>query len=551
MHKKRRLFTIASSVAVVMGVLSPAIVDSGQAGAVANGGAAGVVPKPASVAWGPCTDPNLQQFHAQCGFVSVPLDYSHPGGQKIKIAVSRIKHTAAGQNYQGAILTNPGGPGGSGLGLNPFLIAALQAEGYSAAAADYDWVGFDPRGVGSSEPAISCIPNYFRPDRPNYVPFTSGLLNYWLATSQSYAQACDGVNPLQSALLRNMTTQDVAMDIDSIRQALGQAQITYYGFSYGTDIGQTYSTLFPSHVRRLIMDSNVNPLRIGYHTFNLDQDIPFNSNENAWFGWIAKYNSVYHLGTTEAAVQQSFYAAEAALHTHPAGGKVGPDEWVDLFIEPAYYEQTWVQFAKPFADWVHNHNAAAAKELIALYTAVDAPGNDNGFAVYLGVICTDSHWPLNWSVWNQDLWSTYNKAPFETWGNGWFNAPCIFWPAPSVPHLRINGTGISSALLIDETHDAATPFSGSLVTRKLFPNSVLLAEPGGTTHADSLSGNKCVDGTIAAYLETGKLPPRDSDAPWDKTCPPLPQPVPTAGNMQPASQVMARFGGNPRFGFLP
>jgi TAP-like protein len=93
--------------------------------------------------------------------------------------------------------------------------------------------------------------------------------------------------------------------------------------------------------------------------------------------------------------------------------------------------------------------------------------------------------------------------------------------------MQINGNGISSALLIDETLDAATPFEGSLEVRKLFPHSVLLAEPGGTTHADSLNGNLCVDGAIASYLETGKLPPRKAHAKWDITCHPLPVPNPT------------------------
>ena len=100
-------------------------------------------------------------------------------------------------------------------------------------------------------------------------------------------------------------------------------------------------------------------------------------------------------------------------------------------------------------------------------------------------------------------------APFETWDNTWFNAPCVFWPAQSQPQFHVNGDGVKSALLIDETLDAATPFEGSLVTRRLFPNSVLVAEPGGTSHADSLFGDLCVDGTIAQYLETGALPPRN------------------------------------------
>ena len=96
----------------------------------------------------------------------MPLDYSDPSGPQIQLAVSRIQHTSSAADYQGALMTNPGGPGGSGLDLNVFLIPALQQEGYDAAAADYDWIGFDPRGVGSSIPTISCDPNYFGPNRP-------------------------------------------------------------------------------------------------------------------------------------------------------------------------------------------------------------------------------------------------------------------------------------------------------------------------------------------------------------------------------------------------
>jgi hypothetical protein len=118
----------------------------------------------ASIKWGNCSDPNLKQMHAQCGFLKVPLDYRHPNGVKLSLAVSRIKHTSPASQYQGIILTNPGGPGGSGLNLNAFLIPALRGEGLTngaAAANDYDWIGFDPRGVGSSRPALSCLPNYF------------------------------------------------------------------------------------------------------------------------------------------------------------------------------------------------------------------------------------------------------------------------------------------------------------------------------------------------------------------------------------------------------
>jgi len=248
----------------------------------------------ARITWGNCSDPNLKQLHAQCGFLKVPLDYRHPRGAKISLAVSRIKHTSPASQYQGIILTNPGGPGGSGLNLNAFLVPALQDEGLTNGAA-----------------------------AANDIPTSATLVRTWLKRSKAYATACGKKN---GPLLAHMTTIDAARDMDSIRAALGQKQITYYGFSYGTYLGQVYSTLFPSHVRRLVMDSNVDPRKVWYAA-NLDQDRAFNRNIKIWFGWLAKYNKVYHLGTTEKAVEKLFYREEAALLKHPAGGVIGPDEW--------------------------------------------------------------------------------------------------------------------------------------------------------------------------------------------------------------------------------
>jgi pimeloyl-ACP methyl ester carboxylesterase len=504
---------------IVSSVAAGALWAASPATAPATGTGAGSAP---TIAWGHCSV-QLPPF-VQCGYLSVPLDYRDPGGQQIQLAVSRIAHTS--RHYQGVVLTNPGGPGVSGLGTGGNLAAALLGEGFAAAAGEYDWIGFDPRGVGASKPAISCMPGYFRSDRPSYVPRTPPLLNYWLAQSKAYAGACEAKGPLQAALLRHMTTPDLARDMDLIRVALHQSQISYYGLSYGTYVGQVYATLFPSHVRRLIMDSNVDPRGVWYQA-NLRQDIAFNRNENIWFGWLARYHSVYRLGRTETAVHELFYATEGRLRTHPAGGQIGPDEWADLFLGAGYAQKSWAPLGRAFADWAHGHSRRADSELISIYRSADHPGNDNSFAVYLSVECTDRSWPISWGVWNRDVSSINAIAPFATWANAWFNAPCIYWPAPAAKPVQVNGSAIRSALLIDETLDAATPFQGSLVVRRLFPHSVLLAEPGGTSHANSLNGNRCVDRTIARYLTSGALPPRKRSARWDETCAPLPTPVPT------------------------
>jgi pimeloyl-ACP methyl ester carboxylesterase len=448
------------------------------------------------------------------------------------LAVSRIRHTS--RHYQGVVLVNPGGPGVPGLDTPVFMREALVAEGSTAAANDYDWIGFDTRGVGESQPALSCIPGYFSPRRPDYVPRTQMLLERWLRRSAAYAHACQSHSRLQAMLLANMTTRDLAQDVDSIRQALGQRQISYYGFSYGTYLGQVYATLFPSRVRRLILDSNVDPRTVGYQG-NLDQDVPVDRNESIWFRWVASQHRTFGLGSSERAVRHLFYATEERLQRRPAGGEVGPDEWVDAFLAAAYDDQSWFALGEALSDWVHKHDRVAAEQLISLYHEADPQGDDNEYAVYLAVECTDAPWPHSWSTWSRDNGALYRRAPFATWANAWFNAPCIYWRAPSSRPVQIHGSPIRGALLIDETLDGITPFKGSLEVRRLFPHAVLLAEPGGTNHGDSLQGDRCVDRTIATYLATGALPRRRTHAEWDKTCAPLPKPTSSATPRRPRS----------------
>ncbi|KAA9157221.1 alpha/beta hydrolase [Amycolatopsis acidicola] len=498
-----KLFSTIASAGVLAGCLV----------AVPSAAAAPAAPdfQPAPIAWGACASPSLQKAGAQCGFLEVPMDYADPAGAKVSLAVSRVQHTTP--QSQGVMLVNPGGPGGSGLGLS-----VLGKDVPNHAGDSYDWIGFDPRGVGSSKPALSCDANYLGYNRPDYVPTTPQLEQTWLATTKSYAAACAKNGPL----LDHMKTTDVAQDMESLRKALGQPQINYYGFSYGTYLGQVYSTLYPERVRRMVLDSSVDPRKVWYQA-NLDQDVAFDRNIKIYFDWIAKYDSVYHLGTSGDAVERLWYSEQQKLEAHPAGGVIGPDEWSDIFLQAGYYRFGWEDMAKAFSGWVHNGDWQTLK---TLFDSTDTPGDDNGFAVYNAVQCTDTQWPTSWHRWKTDNWATYRRAPFETWGNAWYNAPCMSWPAKAGKPVRIDGTRVTSALLIDEELDAATPFAGSLEVRRRYPHSSLISEPGGATHADSLSGDSCVDDQVADYLATGKLPQRKPGNGPDTTCAPLPDPVP-------------------------
>jgi pimeloyl-ACP methyl ester carboxylesterase len=477
--------------------------------------AAGAFPqRPSSIAWGRCDDPDMRAAQARCASLSVPLDYANPSGAQIRLAISRVKHTSSAAHYQGVILVNPGGPGLSGLSQS--TMGALIPHGVGA---DYDWIGFDPRGVGSSTPTLSCKPNYYHADRPSYTPTSPADVRLWRARSRSYARACEEKN---ATLLPFMTTADSARDMDSIRQGLGVDRISDWGAGYGTYLGQVYATLFPSHVDRMVFDSSVDP-RTPWYATALSIDPPIQRTLGIWFRWVAKYWSHYHLGRTARAVRRRFETTEAGLADHPAGGVVGPAEWVDVFmIVPMFRQYEWPAAADVFASWVHHHDAST---LIEWYQGLDAPGYDNYAAANLAVLCTDAPWPTSWSRWFHDASAMNEAAPFSTWANVWYYAPCLYWPVAPSPRVLVDG-GSTRALLIDETLDAPTPFHGDLEVRARFPESRLIAVRGGTSFTNTISGNHCVDDPIVEFLKNGSLPPRRSGRRADVTCPTLPLPTP-------------------------
>lgn len=486
-------------------------------------------PQPPAVAapvlhWGRCP---AQAFEAaQCASLEVPLDYAKPTGRTIRLELSRNPHHSSVAQYKGVILVNPGGPGASALNT-----VSLQDDIPRGVGEDYDWVSWDPRGVGASSPSLSCRRHYFAAPRRSYTPSTHALREYWTKRSKAYAAACERKHP---QLLAHLTTADSARDMDRIRQALGVQRISYYGFSYGTYLGQVYATLFGDHLKRVVLDSNVNPHRVWYRA-NLDQDRAFDRNIRIWFRWVARYDDVYGLGGSGKAVRHRYYRELRRLAHHPAG-KLGAAEWVDAFQNAAYYQGSWEDVASAWRSFArHGHTSG----LLGEYRDAQSPGDDNSYAVYNAVQCTDAHWPTNQRRVNRDNKRYNAKYPFMTWSNAWFNAPCLFWPAPAHAPVHVNGSTTSSALLVDETLDAATPYQGSLAVRKLFPQSRLLAEPGGTSHADSLSGDACVDDRIAAYLRSGTLPKRRSGNRADVTCAPLPKPDPRhdGGGMATAFQL--------------
>lgn len=478
-------------------------------------------PTPATqdIKWEKCTEEPLKGLGADCGFVEAPLDYDKPDGEKIQIAVSRIAHKSTEQDYLGPILVNPGGPGGSGLAMS-----SIGARVPHKAGERFDWIGFDPRGVGASKPALTCDKNVFAPVRPGYLPTDPIIEQTNLDRAKSYADKCAQSG---GALLEHIKTTDTVRDMDTIRRALGVEKINYYGFSYGTYLGQVYATMFAEHLGRVVFDGVVDHRNVWYKA-NLNQDVAFEKGIRIFFDWVAQYDSTFKLGKTGLEVMARYYADQRALAHSPAGGVVGGSEFADLFLPAGYSQRRWDGIARAWSNWAVKGDVEGLK---AKYNEANGPGDDNGYAMYLGTQCSDVQWPRKWSTWERDNWRTFIDAPFYTWANAWYNASCLYWGAKPGTPVEINAENAPPVLLINEVLDGATPFSGALEARRILPGSSLISVPEGTTHSNSLRGNSCVDDRIAEYLTTGRLPQRlPGENRADLECKALPKPVPSAAD---------------------
>ncbi|KMS78623.1 tripeptidyl aminopeptidase [Streptomyces leeuwenhoekii] len=462
----------------------------------------------AGIDWRDCpADWNLPK-PIQCGWVTVPLDYAKPNGKQIRLAVDRIGNTGTKDERQGALIYNPGGPGGSGLRF-PTRVTNKNAV-WAKAARAYDFVGFDPRGVGKSAP-ISCVDpqEFVKAPKMDPVPDSEADKLAQRKLAREYAEGC---HERSGAMLPHMTTPNTARDLDVIRAALGEKKLNYLGVSYGTYLGAVYGTLFPGHVRRMVVDSVVNPSRekIWYQA-NLDQDVAFETRWQDWQDWVAKNDATFHLGDTRAEVQAQWLKLRAAAKENPIGGVVGPAELIGFFQSAPYYDSAWVSVATVFSKYVAGDTQALVDA--AAPDLSDTAGNaasENGNAVYTAVECADAKWPTDWRTWDRDNTRLHQDHPFLTWSNAWMNLPCATWPVQQNTPVDVKtGKGLPPVLIVQSERDAATPYGGAVELHQRFKGSRLITERDAGSHGVTGLVNPCVNDRVDTYLLTSEVDSRD------------------------------------------
>ena len=451
------------------------------------------VPSPPPIAWSVC--PSMPTL--QCGTVPVPVDYQHAQGASLRLAVSRAPALDP-SDVKGTLVFNPGGPGESGNLILPVALSLVPAT----IRREFNIVGFDPRGTGSSDP-LRCgtSPSQLASVLP--LPAAAGQPLPGTPAFTAMAKAC-----APQPNLPFIDTVDTARDMDRIRQAMGLATISFYGLSYGTVLGAVYAELFPHRIDTMVLDGAV----------DVNASLTQQAEEEA----PAAEQSLNHLFATCTAQGSCplgpdptafFTALATSFRAHPlpapGSGDTYPVTEGDL--------DTATLFALSLPESTSNYIAA----LVAAHQGNGAP---------LRALSLEFETDTNGAPLVDALWAiTCNDAavhpsPVEA-GNlaralnarlplmGAYAATytmggCVAWPSGRQPVVDVHPRHTPPILVIGNTGDPNTPYVGGRHLAAAIPSARLLTWKGwGHTWLLSGFSDTCMQQRVTTYLTGGGLPP--------------------------------------------
>jgi pimeloyl-ACP methyl ester carboxylesterase len=436
--------------------------------------------------------------------LSVPVDYNKPDGDVAQIAMIRFK--ATGQKI-GSLIVNPGGPGESGVEAAASLIPTLP----QSVRERFDLVGFDPRGVANSSPAVWCNSDAdndrLRADpQVDYSP--AGVAHIEQETKE-FVQRC--VDKMGKEFLENVGTANVARDLDSMRAALGDDKLTYLGYSYGTRIGSAYAEAFPDKVRAMILDGAVDPNADPIEA-DLRQAAAFQQAFNDYAADCAKSPDC-PLGTDPAKAVEVYRSLVDPLVDKPAKTKdprgLSYSDAIVGTILPLYSPSLWRHLTQALSE-LSEGKGDTMLTLADLYMGRDAKGHyNNSTDVRVAVNCVDQPPVTDRAKTVEEDRRSRELAPFMSYGQFTGHAPletCAFWPVPptSTPH-EIKVSGLPPILVVSTTNDPATPYQAGVDLAKQLGGTLLTFE--GTQHTVVFQGNACIDNISATYLVDVTVPP--------------------------------------------
>jgi pimeloyl-ACP methyl ester carboxylesterase len=397
---------------------------------------------------------------------------------------------------------NPGGPGFGGTTV------AEQAEWYFSTELleQFDVVGWDPRGTGASTPAVDCTEDYDRYFGIDSPPNDDDAKQKMIDLTQEFVDLCVARN---GEMLKYISTEASARDMDSIRNALNEDKISYFGFSYGSELGATWVTLFPDTVRAAVFDGASDPNASGFDQ-SMAQLKGFEQQLDAFLANCAKRVAckIYNNGKPAALFDQLAIVIDTKpIVVSSDRTPVTQGVFYTAVVQAMYSNTLWPQLETALADAAKGNGA----QLLALYDDYFQRQPDGSYGneleAFLAISCLDD--PEGSTVADVDAdvarFAAAAKRLGENFGYGY---ACALWPHRVAERVVVTGKGAGPIVVIGTTGDAATPLASTRKAANNLEQGVLVI-----VEADRHTGyglNSCVVQNVDAYLISLKAPKNET-----------------------------------------
>ena len=516
-----------------------------------TGGSQGDVPRglesfySQDIDWEDCSN---ETTTFQCGTVTVPLDYDHPDGQTITIALKKLP-ALDGDAEHGSLFLNPGGPGGSGI-----EVVEGEASVFEELRGSYDIIGFDPRGLGQSTPITCWTDDEINQSLTDTKNGKSSTLSEIMATDAvfsknpsvqeridrgaSNAARCAKHSEVPE-LLDHVGTRNVARDLDVLRATNGNAKLNYLGISYGTYIGALYADLFPGRVGRTVLDSAMDPSKRLADELRVEQ-VAFSE------GVLRQY--VEHCqaqtgcplsGSTDEAVSQ-LAAFVNGLDKNPltvpdSNATINTMDATEIIHRHVLGQPDWDGLTAMLTPAMTNHDGtlmAKAKQgspgLSPEMTAEEAARSANAMVLGNAVVCNDNP-DATGTTSEMDAQAAAERKAYPFFG-GTSNAAeayCRGWGhRGTTPPQETHAEGSAPILVVGITGDAQTLYSWTQSLAGQLDNGHLLTVEGYGHGA--FNRNTCATTAITGFLVNGTMPDEGTTCAADPQ-PAASEPQPSAG----------------------
>ena len=468
--------------------------------------------------WTDCTD-DATGTAFQCATVTVPLDYDNPQGQTITVALKKLPSTSS--SPRGSVFLNPGGPGGSGISVIESQAELYKSGDLSEVLANYDVIGFDPRGVGQSTPITCWTPEDVQAILAGqaevpFSPLTPGSAADIVTQGSREAAACEEHTEVPE-ILDHADTRSVARDMDVMRALVGDKDLNYLGYSYGTYLGAVYTELFPDNIGRVVLDSAMDPTMARQDPMEGDAA----AGEQSLRTYIESQQGQAGFplsGTTDAAVAQlaTFLDGLDAdpLTVSGSGTPLNRAKAVDAISKLVTTSpDKWPLLTEGLTQAMNAHDGTALKANADAVSGNSAPPTTEkqvveqlqGLKVFSANRCLDFPDAGNESSWDAALASYHHDYPVFHSLLPQYDAFCHGWGHTSrTEAVDVDVEATNPMLVIGILHDPQTPYPWSKALVSKIRNSHLLSVD---MYGHGATGsNACTSAKVSDFLVNGTLP---------------------------------------------